>query len=197
LQAWNEPKKVVRRTVRGKGFASTQSYTTNTFINCPWTHCDVLYSTTITDEITVECGMVCDIELTLPSTLGIDASGMLALPWELLPFSFVADWFVNVGAFLNSAIPYLTKKPVSAWTKTTRLQTRTVKVLSATASAGHTVDIARQPGDVYVTTIKTVTRDTSVPSPGIVVRPNSLSNVLADARVVDGLTLIAQKILRI
>lgn len=39
----------------------------------------------------------------LPTLLGLGSKDLVTLPWELVPFSFVADWFVNVGDFLGAA----------------------------------------------------------------------------------------------
>lgn len=37
--------------------------------------------------------------------LGIRAADVLPTLWEIVPFSFVADWFVNVGSWLNAVVP--------------------------------------------------------------------------------------------
>jgi len=34
--------------------------------------------------------------------LGMSPKDMLTLPWELVPFSFVVDWFMNVGDYLGA-----------------------------------------------------------------------------------------------
>jgi hypothetical protein len=43
---------------------------------------------------------VADVDAVLLSQSGI--SNPLNLAWELVPFSFVVDWFINVGSFLSS-----------------------------------------------------------------------------------------------
>lgn len=49
--------------------------------------------------------MGCTLEISNPNLLLANQLGFvnpLALAWELVPFSFMVDWFVNVGDFLNS-----------------------------------------------------------------------------------------------
>lgn len=37
--------------------------------------------------------------------LGLTGKNLLTLKWELIPFSFVVDWFINVGEFLGAYVP--------------------------------------------------------------------------------------------
>lgn len=37
--------------------------------------------------------------------LGIRARDIPATLWEIVPYSFVVDWFVNVGTWLNAVVP--------------------------------------------------------------------------------------------
>jgi len=52
------------------------------------------------------CTQGCRVKFAKPGTLHtLDQWGIsnpLGIVWELVPFSFVVDWFVNVGAFLDS-----------------------------------------------------------------------------------------------
>jgi hypothetical protein len=62
--------------------------------------------------------------VTNPNAATLDALGVInpvSLAWDLVPFSFVVDWFVPVGAFLNSfyGIPGFTIEESSYTTLTT------------------------------------------------------------------------------
>lgn len=46
--------------------------------------------------------------------IGISSKGLLTLPWEILPYSFVADWFANVGDFLNAVAPTFSTKQLGS-----------------------------------------------------------------------------------
>lgn len=39
------------------------------------------------------------------AAIGFTTKGLLAVPWELITLSFVADWIANIGDFLASMIP--------------------------------------------------------------------------------------------
>lgn len=39
------------------------------------------------------------------SNVGLSTKGLLTVPWELIPYSFVADWFLNVGDYINALAP--------------------------------------------------------------------------------------------
>lgn len=61
------------------------------------------YSQTQTEKNNYYCKMGADVKVTNPalhlaSQLGI--TNPLAIAWELVPFSFVVDWFANIGQFV-------------------------------------------------------------------------------------------------
>lgn len=49
----------------------------------------------------------------MAANLGL--SRPLSTAWELVPYSFVVDWFVNVGAWLDAIQPSLAHKTLGAW----------------------------------------------------------------------------------
>jgi hypothetical protein len=46
-----------------------------------------------------------EYDLTLADQLGLDFKSLVTLPWELIPYSFVVDWFLNIGDFIGSLTP--------------------------------------------------------------------------------------------
>jgi hypothetical protein len=80
-------------------------YEVSTRVNTPppsgWSGPD-LQVTRITEKVDVRMG--CVFQQTSPVTtmkeIGLTNPALLA--WELLPFSFVADWFLPIGGFLNN-----------------------------------------------------------------------------------------------
>jgi len=78
------------------------------------------------------CTMGCEVKVNNPNLYLANNLGLAnpaTLIWELIPFSFVVDWFASVGQFLNSGTdwlgltvtnPYTTYGTVRAWTKFNR-----------------------------------------------------------------------------
>lgn len=55
-----------------------------------------------TETLKVRAMSLDEIQMDLPYSLGLGSKDILTLPWELVPFSFVADWFFNVGDYLGA-----------------------------------------------------------------------------------------------
>lgn len=56
-------------------------------------------------SINVQCRLVADLVVTNPNLLLANQLGLLnpaAVAWDLVPFSFVADWFLPVGKFIKT-----------------------------------------------------------------------------------------------
>jgi len=154
------------------------------------------YSVTYSDEVLARCGILTEREITIAQSLGVDASGILALPWELLPYSFVADWFANVGDFLYGLTPYTSLSPIAMWTTITRTRTATFAVPS-TRINGTTYVVTEPISDSHVYVEETLQRVPSCPGPSITFRPGSLGQVCSDLRFLDGFALISQRIAKL
>jgi hypothetical protein len=96
--------------------------------------------------------------LALATQLGLVNPASVA--WELIPFSFVVDWFTNVGSFLDSWTDLLGYKLNYPFTTTTR----TVEDLLHTYTQPSVVSTAKQ-------NACSVTRDLGIPPVRLAVPP--------------------------
>jgi hypothetical protein len=60
---------------------------------------------TTVEHIEVRAMSLDEYTATVYSNVGLTTKGLLTTPWELVPYSFVADWFLNVGDFINALAP--------------------------------------------------------------------------------------------
>jgi hypothetical protein len=81
-------------------------------------------------DVTVSGGVLTDIEFI--SNLNIwGADQFIETVWELIPFSFIIDWFFNVGTTLAAWTPEAGVKTLTSWVTVDKTVTCTRKVDSA------------------------------------------------------------------
>jgi hypothetical protein len=61
-------------------------------------------------------GILYQHHFTVGDRWGSSAHNILPTLWEILPYSFVVDWFVNVGDFLAACTPKANVVVLSSWT---------------------------------------------------------------------------------
>lgn len=60
---------------------------------------------TIQDSVVVRAMSLDEQLKDMANALGLSLKDLITLPWELLPYSFVLDWFVNLGEYIGSLVP--------------------------------------------------------------------------------------------
>lgn len=114
-----------RKTFRGSAEDSmTSSDTLLNQSNGLWmTQTD--WSRTSTYDVSARAGVMCDVSISDISVFGLDQIAETA--WELAPYSFIVDWFANVGDWIAAHTPNAGVNQRASWVtvKTTYTQTRT------------------------------------------------------------------------
>lgn len=64
-------------------------------------------------DVEVRAGVLCDVQTTNDSIFGLDQIAETA--WELVPFSFIADWFVNIGDTIAAWMPSAGITHLASW----------------------------------------------------------------------------------
>jgi len=139
-----------------------------------------------TDTVTVRGMAIDEFIATLGSNLGFTVKGFATVPWELMRFSFVLDWFVSAGDFLKAYAPSPGYKTVGSCLVTERTISNLWSCIS-TAQAGFNA-IVRSADGACSSTIRTKTRG-SLSKPGLVIRNDFRFASLI--RTADALALIA------
>lgn len=196
LKALQDKKEFRRWTSRGSYTTIKRSESTGETTYSPMMMRHT-WKKTVTDEVRIRCGILMESQTTLPQAVGLDASGMLALPWQLLPYSFVADWFANVGTYLGSVVPYITVRPLQTWHTIERIRTVTYQVTGGYIPVPANAEMLRQPQETWVARYVDKTRASGIPGPAITWKPGAIDAVLTDLRLVDGLALVSQFISRL
>lgn len=98
-----------------------------------------------------------EFNASLMFNIGFSPKSLLTLPWELVPYSFVVDWFVNVGEFIGAMAPAIGFTHLGNCLVVRRTQTRTIACTGATTS-GTTATVLSPPTGTYEYSESTITR---------------------------------------
>jgi hypothetical protein len=92
----------------------------------------VTYDNVIDDFVTVRGMSLDEGFVSLANNLGLSSKGLMMLPWQLTGYSFVADWFANLGSYIQSTLPTLGWKQLGSCLVTTRVTSNLNKVTGST-----------------------------------------------------------------
>jgi len=67
--------------------------------------CKVLWTRETRENIQVRGMSLDEVDLSLLGNVGFSLKGLITLPYELVTYSFVADWFFNFGDYLGARAP--------------------------------------------------------------------------------------------
>ncbi|DAD52783.1 TPA_asm: maturation protein [ssRNA phage SRR7976325_20] len=88
-----------------KVFSGAATVRTERSVNQPWYYQSQWWANQETLMGSFGCRYQCRMEISSPNALKASQLGMVnpaSVAWELIPFSFLVDWFLPVGRFLDS-----------------------------------------------------------------------------------------------
>jgi len=183
LEAGNKAVGRLRRTARGNISlsASDQPAVSATFGN-------VRFDGLVTreDNLTVRAMSLDEVEVTAALNRGFGLKEYVTAPYELIPLSFVLDWFVNVQDYLRALVPALGVHPLGSCYTVERIQTVSLATLGQTGIAGGHEVLVQDTGTASVITTRKE-RYLGLPTAGVVVKSDFRFDHIT--RSLDALTL--------
>lgn len=178
-----------RYTARGSS-ARTVSSTSSGVQNIGGMNIDI--TNAVESNYSVRAGVLYQGECTIPQRMGFSWESIPITAWELIPFSFVVDWFINMGDFIQAMTPKIGVKHLAAWTTVRRscLSTRTSGA-AVFSSPGWTTQ--RSPNGVDEALYETVLRSPSVNHPSLTMDMD-IVHALRNNRGWDALSLFIQQL---
>jgi hypothetical protein len=181
----------VRQSVRGK--ASTSKTVTSSLSRGLFGIYGQDYEVVTTETLTVRATILDEVEATLVTNNGITFKNLATLPWELIPYSFVVDWFLNIGDFIGSLIPVLGQKEIGSCTTIVRETERKEASTSLTTTSSYWDTIVTPfPSHGYTAKWIDKTRTPGIAGPGLTIKSDFRLDSLY--RALDAITLINQRL---
>jgi len=149
---------------------------------------------TSVQNVTVRSGVIYEHVLSLEGDFGFTWRDLPSAAWELIPYSFVVDWFINAGSFIEALTPKPGVTSLACWRKVEIETTTTRTTGTATAPAGWVATRSPMGSHTYYT--KSVTRVPSLYPPALTFKEGSLRSVLSDLRGLDALALFTSRLLK-
>lgn len=175
-----------RRTARGyasdSGFESTSTEATY------GTRTDALVQSTSLKR-SARAGILYE-QVAMANTFGASLRDVPATLWEIVPYSFVADWFWNVGSYIQAITPFVGVNVLGQWTtyESEHLTTRNFHVKE---NAGWDVLSNASCGDVTREVHKERRPGVTV---GLSTKVRPFGGDIGKARALDALHLMKQQI---
>jgi hypothetical protein len=145
----------------------------------------------ITESIHVKAVSVDEVLMDWAYDTGFSVKSLMTLPWELIPYSFVADWFVNTGDLIGALAQAFKEKSLGQCLVTKYIQSAVQCNTSHVASGNYTVTSPLLCGvrEDCVTT----NRVRGLTTPGLVVKSNFRLDEAT--RIGDAVALVGQQLL--
>lgn len=157
----------VRKTTRAVGSlkASSVEVATKTFSSY-----GMVLRATSTDACTIRVMSLDEFDLSKAFNIGFSGKGLITLPWELTPYSFVIDWFTNIGDFLGAIVPAVGLTQLGSCMSIKREKDLQIDHLSD--NGGTAYQLVQPANGSYYSYVGEYSRTSGTPKPGLIIRNN-------------------------
>jgi hypothetical protein len=153
-----------RSSVTLNGFEDFTSSTVN--VGSVWR---MKWRSESSDTVLIRGMSLDEADIDVYFNVGLSAKGLITVPWELVRYSFVLDWFVNVGDFLNGIAPSPGFNQLGSSLSTKRTISTTYSIASVIIPPETGYTIQQRPDASW--NVTSISRDRGpLNSPGVVVR---------------------------
>jgi len=175
-----------RKTYRAK------SQSTSTAVSTGYTDFDgfrVNWSLTTVDSVYCRAMSLVEIGVGILHNIGFSLKGLLTVPYELTRYSFVADWFFNLGSYIGAQVPPFEYRRLGAQLVTRRV---TVNTYSITGVVNIPADIVllQPPTGTYTVIRDETTRSELTPAAFLMKRDFKFDSF---TRAADAAALVATR----
>lgn len=159
-----------------------------------------LYKTSIDVETRFRAGIIIDLRSSFLRDVGLSWQGFPIAAWDLVPFSFIVDRFINVGDWIKSHLPARDSAVVSggAWvTDESRITTRWVgEYVAGTSTSPDGKARAIQPGisNMLQRVVTQKQRRVNLPAPTLPVIRWDWDQITSIVNFIDGVALAIQQV---
>jgi len=133
-----EAKSLDRYTARGNVTLSREWESVDTTLHQGSLLVDSKYRTRIVENVVIRAGLLGSLEHSTQSAFGFRLRDIPNALWELTPWSFVLDWFVNVGDVVDAYVSTLDNAVKAQWVTIVTGQYVERRVTSTTLASGTT-----------------------------------------------------------
>lgn len=137
-----------------RGFASDHASTSDdtTTLGSYW---DVENAISVTKKVDVRAGVLYEHAFTRIDRYGVRLMDIPSVAWELIPYSFVIDWFINTNDLVRAVSPKANTNVLAQWT-TTKTNTNKTYIYNGSWNNAGGTEVAPPKGKYVHTKVQTV-----------------------------------------
>jgi len=191
VKAVHKPRKTGRKRAKG---SNTLERTSTVRRTIDFGRVRQTYDLITTHSYTARCGFIYAAELDVSDFLGFQFKNIPDAIWELISYSFVVDWFFNIGDWVKALTAYASTPTLGAYTVGVH-KINVQRVCVSTQQVVFDGWTLQRPMSGTETLVYSYTgRVPGIPSPSITRKVSLADFNLTDLRILDALALVKQKL---